>query len=191
MPGGLLGPGPEIGYRATEQLGVRAGANFLSFAKNIKVDDIRYEEQPVLRSGGAMIDFYPFEGGFRVSAGARVNGNKVRAKATPLTSVGVGNQIFTPAQISVLSGVARVRDFAPAVTFGYGGMLQSGFVVAVEAGALFQGAPRLRDFRSEGGTLSGDPAFQAQLERERVELENDIDDYRLYPVVQLSLGYRF
>ena len=185
MSGGLLGVGPEIGYRASEQFGVRAGTDLLSVMENIKIDDIRYDGRPKLRSGGAMIDFYPFEGGFRVSAGARVNGNKLRAKASPLTSVGIGNQIFAPAQVSTLSGVARIRDVAPAVTFGYGGTLQSGFVVGVEAGALFQGAPRLRD------GSSGESTFQAQLDRDRVELENDFDDYKLYPVVQLSLGYRF
>jgi hypothetical protein len=63
--------------------------------------------------------------------------------------------------------------------------------LGVEAGALFQGAPRIREFGSEGGSLSAEAGFASDLERERIRVENDLDGYRLYPVVRMSLGYRF
>ena len=53
------------------------------------------------------------------------------------------------------------------------------------------GAPRISRLGSEGGTLSVDPGFAADFDRERMLIKNDISDYKFYPVVQASLGFRF
>ena len=42
-----------------------------------------------------------------------------------------------------------------------------------------------------GGTLSNDPVLQAELAREIQEIEDEIEDYELWPVVQVGLSYRF
>ncbi|MEL7113778.1 MAG: hypothetical protein AAGK93_12720, partial [Pseudomonadota bacterium] len=42
-----------------------------------------------------------------------------------------------------------------------------------------------------GGTLSNDPILQAQLAQEIQDIENEIEDYELWPVVQVGLSYRF
>lgn len=55
---------------------------------------------------------------------------------------------------------------------------------------MFQGSPRVSDLRSTG-TLANDPLFRAELERERQEIEDDIDQFKIYPVIQLSLSYLF
>jgi hypothetical protein len=191
---GTLGVGPELGLRLSDTIGLRANATFLrgDFAEvDADSDDIRFEGPLRLRSGGAMADFYPFSSGFRLSAGVRLNGNRATIRALPTTNVTIGARTVTPAQIGKLSADYRVRDWAPALTLGYAGELRPRLVVGFEAGLLFHGAPRIRNLRSEGGTLSGDPGLAADLDRERMLIENDIDDYRLYPVVQASLGYRF
>jgi hypothetical protein len=183
---GTLGIGPEIGYRLTDKVGVRGNATFLSFSHNFSSDDIDYDGKPHLRSGGVMIDLFPFGGGFFVSGGARINGNDGRARATPTSNVRVGANTFTPAQIGTLSGDAETKNFAPSLTLGYSGTMRSGFVAGVEAGALFQGKVRVRNFRSSSNLI---PA--ANLEQERIEVQDDVDDYKVYPVLQLTLGYRF
>ena len=186
VTGGTLGIGPEIGYRASTKIGVRANATFLNFSHGFDSDDLNYDGKLKLNSFGGMIDFYPFDGGFRVSGGARYNQNKARAVATPTGNASVGGQVFTPAQIGTLTGRATVKDFAPALTLGYGSSFGSGFTVGFEAGALFQGKVRLRNFTSSTGLIP-----QARLEAERLDLQDDVDDYKVYPIVQLTLGYRF
>ena len=44
---------------------------------------------------------------------------------------------------------------------------------------------------SVGGTFSNDPVLQAQLAQEVQEIEDEIEDYELWPVVQVGLSYRF
>lgn len=191
---GTLGVGPEIGVRLNERFGLRANATFLdSDLAEIDADsdDIGFDGNLRLRSGGAMVDVYPLGGGFRLSGGVRRNGTKATLRATPTTNVTIGTRTVTPEEVGRLSADYRVRDWAPALTLGYAGELAPRLEVGFEAGVLFHGAPRIRSLRSEGGTLSGDPGFAADLERERMLIENDIDDYKFYPVVQASLAYRF
>lgn len=190
ISGGTLGIGPEIDYRS-DRFGIRLQASLLDIGHDFEAGGIDYEGDVKLRSGGAMLDIYPFEKGWRISAGARVNGNRADIRATPRGPIDIGDMTVGPSQTGTLLGKLRVREVAPAVTIGYGGSPKPGLSFGVEAGALFQGAPRVKMLRSEGGSLSNDPGFQAQLAQERVEIENDLDDYRLYPIVQVSLGYRF
>lgn len=191
---GSLGVGPELGVRLNDTVGVRANATFGHsdlVDVEAKSDDIRFDGNVRLRSVGAMLDVYPFGGGFRLSAGYRLNGNRATLKSTPTTNVTIGNRTVTPVQVGRLSADYRLRDWAPAVTIGYAGELAPRLVAGVEAGVLFHGAPRIRRLRSIGGTLSADPGFAADLERERMLIENDISDYKFYPVAQASIAYRF
>jgi hypothetical protein len=189
VTGGTLGVGPEVGYRVNRTIGVRANATFLSFSHTVKSGNVRYDGTANLKSGGATIDVYPFGGGFRLSAGARGNGNSGRLHATPMTNTRIGGIDFTPAQIGTITGDAQTKDFAPQLTLGYGGTLRRGLSLSVEAGALFQGAVQIRDYRANG-SLSNNAMFIAQLEKERLHVQDTLDKYKVYPIVQIGLKYR-
>lgn len=189
LTGGTLGIGPEIGFR-TPGFGVRGNATFLGLGREVESDGVVYDGDLRLRSYGAMLDLYPGGGGFRLSAGARINNNRIDLSATPTADVEIGDEIFTPAEIGVLTGEVDTKNLAPMLTIGWGGDASPGFKFGIDAGALFQGSPRVSEFRSTG-TLANDPAFQAELARERQEIEDDIDGYKIYPVLQLSLSYLF
>ena len=55
---------------------------------------------------------------------------------------------------------------------------------------MFTGSPQV-NLVSTGGSLSNDTNFQAQLAIEEQNLQNDVDNYEVYPVVQLGLTYGF
>ena len=186
ITGGTLGVGPEIGYRLSERFGVRANLTFLSVHHGFDSDDVDYRGKVKLGSGGAMIDLYPFSGGFFVSGGARINGNKARARGTPDDITEIGDNDYTPAQIGTLRARAETKDFAPQLTMGYSGGLHPGFSFGFEAGALFQGRVRIPTLTaSGGGVLASDLAI------ERDSLRDDVDDFKAYPIVQLRIAYRF
>lgn len=190
VTGGTLGIGPEIGYRASDAVGFRGSATFLSISKGFDSDDIAYDGKVKLKSYGAMLDFYPGGGRFRLSAGARINRNRAEADATPTTNTEVGNAIYTPAQIGRLSGNGTVKKFAPAATLGWAGGNRSGFMFTSEVGALFQGRVRINRFTATGSAQSN-VAFQADLERERLSLQDDVDKFKVYPILQFGIGWRF
>lgn len=190
LSAGSLGVGPEVAYRVSPLLGLRGGASFLTVNHDVDVNDINYHGSLKLASYGLNADFYPLQGGLRVSAGFRIDKNKVNLSATPTTSVSVGSGTFTPAQVGTLSGTVRPKDFAPTLTVGYAGGLTKGVKFGVDAGVLFQGSPRISDLKATG-TLANDPAFQAQLADEQNQIDRKLHKYNVYPIVQLSLGYAF
>lgn len=187
---GTLGIGPELGLRFSDRFGARASASFFSLSQDFDSDDVEYDGKVKLRSYGLMADFYPGGGSFRISAGARINNSRARVTATPTTDTEIDGVVYTPAQIGTLTGRAETKNFAPALTVGWSGRNRRGFVFGGEAGALFQGAVRIRRFGATG-TLASNPAFLADLEGERRELQDDVSKFKVYPIVQLSLGYRF
>jgi opacity protein-like surface antigen len=191
VTGGTLGIGPEVGLRFSDTIGIRGNATFLGFGADFDSDDITYDGKLKLKSFGAMVDLYPFGGSFRVSGGARINHNRARVRATPTgTTVEVGDDTYTAAQIGTLTGRADVRKFAPALTLGWGGGRAKGFMFGTEAGVLFQGRARLRQFTATG-TLANNQAFRNSLERERLDLQDDIDKVKVYPILQVMIGWRF
>lgn len=192
---GTLGVGPEIGYRANQTIGVRANGGFLSLDHDFSADGIDYRGHAKLASGGVIVDLYPFGGGFRISGGARYNGNAGRLRATPNRPTRIGSMIFTPQEIGTITGRADVREFAPQLTLGYGGSLRKGLSFNIEAGALFQGAVRIRDFTSNGSlatdqTVAG-TTYRKELVKQRNDLQDKANDYQVYPILQVGLKYRF
>jgi hypothetical protein len=194
LTAGSLGIGPEVGFRFSDHVGVRGSATFLGVSSDFDSGDITYRGKLKLKSFGAMVDVHPFGGAFRVSAGARINHNRVNVSATPgpnnTGTVTVGDEEFTAAQVGTLSGRATVKKFSPALTLGWAGKNRPGLFFLTEAGVLFQGAARLRDFRASG-SASASPQFNAALERERRALQDDVDAVKVYPILQFGIGYRF
>ena len=190
ITGGTLGVGPQLTYRAGPHFGLRANATFLSLSRDAEVDDIDYGGKADLRSYGAALDWYPTGAGLRISLGGRVNETEVDLTAAPATSVTVGDSTYTPQQLGTLAGDVTVDDFAPSLTIGYGGRLGEGFSFGAEIGVLWQGAPRIDNLRATG-PFAVTPQLQADIEREEQRIEDDLDDYQLWPIAQLEFQYRF
>ena len=188
--GGTLGIGPQVAFRPNPYLGLRANAAFLSVSRDEEVDDINYDGELDLNSYGAMLDWFPTGGGLRISLGGRVNNTEIDLVGRPTTSVTVGNTTYMPQQIGTLSGTVTTDDFAPLVTIGYGGTLAEGFTIGAELGVLWQGEPEIDDLRATG-LLASTPQLQADIEREEREIEDELSDYDLWPILQLEFLYRF
>lgn len=187
---GTLGISPEVGYRFNKFVGLRANGGFFDYDRTEEVDDISYDGKLKLNSIGVMADLHPFGGSFRLSVGARSNSNKVNLLGELTGPTEIGDEIFTAAEVGTLTGTADFKKLSPAVSLGWGGKFSNGFTMGLEAGVMFQGSAKL-SLVSAGGTLSNDAGFLAELENERAQAEDDISDYKLWPVVQLHFAYRF
>jgi len=190
VSGGTLGISPEVGYRFGGHGGLRLNGGFYDYDRSEEIDDIDYDGTLKLSSVGLMADWYPFGGSFRLSAGARSNGNKIDLTAVPTTNVEIGDATFTPAEVGTLTGGVKFKDFTPALTLGWGGKLGKGFTMGFEAGVLLQGSPKF-NLAASGGVLANDPDFLAELENERRQAEEDAEDFKLWPVIQLHFAWRF
>ena len=55
---------------------------------------------------------------------------------------------------------------------------------------MMQGSPEIEDLRTTG-SLASNSAFLAQLAIEEQRMEDDAEDFKLWPIIQLHFLYRF
>lgn len=188
---GTLGLGLETGVRANAFFGARIGGSWMSFDGDRTVNDIDYDAEATLASLGALVDYHPFKGGFRLSGGVRANFNKAELTGTANDDVTIGNQTFTADEIGTLKGKASFRTVAPYLGVGYGATLLKGALsIGFDVGVMYQGTADV-DLDAEGGLLEGDEDLEESLALEEDDIEDDLEDYIVYPVVGLAVTYRF
>lgn len=186
-----LGLGIEGGMRLNETFGLRLGGNWLAFEDDGVEDDIDYEADATLASLGALVDYHPFRGGFRVSGGLRFNFNQADLTGTATDDVEIGDVTFTAAEVGTLQGDVDFDVLAPYLGIGYGAtLLEGAFSIGFDLGVMYQGQADVR-LDSEDGLLSGSAVLNDNLAIEEDEIEDDLDAFVLYPVVGLAVTYRF
>jgi hypothetical protein len=195
-----------------ERFALRGGYSFGTLGISLDANGTDYDTD--LRYGAlqAMLDFRPFAGGFRVSAGVwsrppdielliRGDNERIDLGAREYTATGR------------IDGDVDLGSAAPFLGFGWGGgPAGRGFGLSFEAGVLFADAPgialRAQGRACESTLLACDPegltgfdvnspndpraqSFRAELEDEERALEDDLKDLRYFPVINLGLHYRF
>ena len=185
-----LGAGLEVGARFNDYLGLRIGANGFVYSFNSSSDDIHYNFDVRLASAGAIADVHPFGNGLRLSGGFRWSSNHVDLAAKPNGFITVGGTTFSAAEAGAVEGNLDLNNFAPYAGIGYQGrFLKDRLMLALDLGVLFQGQPEVH---LEGtGSLRGDPTFEAAVRREEQDVKDKLQILRFYPVVALTLSYRF
>jgi hypothetical protein len=188
--GGTNGLGLEVGYRLTNHFGVRANYASYNYSKSTDSGDFDIDGKARLKSSGLLLDVFPFGGSFRLSVGMRSNKNRFAGIATPTTAtVDVGGDTYTASQVGTLTGEAGFKKNSPTATLGWGGKFKTGLHFGFEVGVVAQGSPKLS--ATSSGSLASNPTFQSSLNDQLAEWEDDSKDYKLWPVIQLHLSYRF
>lgn len=201
-----LGWGVSGGYDVSDSLSARAMFNHFDYSFDRTRRGNKFEGDLELLSFGLMMDWHPFDGGFRVTGGAFLNNSELVAGAKG-ENVKINDRRYS----GNLDLKADFDRFAPYLGVGYtGGRDRGGFGFVFDAGVLFSGVPNLSASGSASGnagscdfevddegraTLKGICAefgsLKSDLEREHTELTRDLDDFKLYPVVSLGALYRF
>lgn len=182
-----LGLGLEGTTRLSDSFNLRGGINSYSRDFDETVDDIRYNADLDLKSAALLVDWHPFAGTFRVSAGLLHNKNEASLTATPTSDVTIGSRTYTPSEVGTLSGDVKFKKSAPYLGVGWGNAVSKAnrFGFTAEIGALFQGKPDVT-LRSSNASVN-----QADLQREEQDFENQMDDFKVYPVLSIGFSYRF
>jgi hypothetical protein len=182
---GTLGLGVEFSYPVSSSLGVRLNADSYKYSRTFNQDGIDYDAKATLKTGSLLFDWYPFSNNFRISAGPMYNGNKL-GLSTPVTTVTLGdnNTQYTAS----LDGRVEFKKVVPYAGIGYGRPIGSGLSLTFDLGVVFQGTPTA----TLNGTCTGPCGnFQSDLKAQEATLNDDIKDFRYYPVVALGLAYTF
>jgi hypothetical protein len=188
---GTLGLGGDITTDLIPQVNLRAGVQWLDFGFDAQLGDVDYTLDLNFLNPLVLVDWYPFKGSFRISGGVLFNGTEIHLKAQSGQSIEIDGTTYTQAQIGTLRGDVDYRPVAPYVGIGWGNQLgkEGHWGLATDLGVAFTGSPSVD--LSATGPIAADPTFQTQLAQQERDIQDKLDPFKFYPVLSISLFYRF
>lgn len=207
---GTAGAAVDYTHGLNRYLDLRAGYHFGSYRSDQEQDDIEYRTKTKISSAVAMLDVKPFAGSFRISLGAFASSPEMRLKSAGRDNYQVGARTYT-ADL-VFDGDVDLGGAAPYLGIGWGGTSNApGWGASLDLGVMFTDSPdvsmdvsgRACDATAlpcnpngpTGFDVNGNSAeaqqFQRDKEQEIRNIEEDLEDYRYWPVAMLGLHYRF
>lgn len=186
---GTLGLGIEASWRPVPYLDVRAGANGLSVDRDGSEAGIDYRGEADLRTVFATANFRVPLSPFRMTAGIFYNGNEMTMVSKDTSTYQIGSQTYTADEVGTLRANATFDEWAPYAGIGFDFRVFDTVGMHIDAGVLHQGDPNVT--MNSDGSAASDPQFQQQLEEERVEFQESVDDYEFYPVISIGFSFNF
>jgi len=189
---GTLGYGLEASWRPLGWLDLRTGFNFYDYDDNGSQAGINYDATLALDTlyltGNFSFPLSPF----RLTAGAFSNNNEVQMVSQPMASYDVGNtQGYSPSDVGTLRSVTSFNGVSPYVGGGFDFNFLDRLGLSIDFGVLWQGEPQV-GLTSDGAlAMSNNAGFMADLEAERIQLEDELKDLKAYPVVSIGFNFNF
>ncbi|MGM0564461.1 MAG: hypothetical protein ACQES2_09025 [Pseudomonadota bacterium] len=191
---GTFGAGATVSLGISDNIGVRFQLSEYSTDEEVDADDIDYDAELEIGGFGALFDYYPFGGKFRLSTGLFSNQSSVVASASPEpgTEIGSGDNTYQTEQGDSLDMDLDFGGVAPFFGIGWGKAAGEGMPIGfgVDLGVVAMN-PGLDLELELGDPSSNSDAIQRAVEQEERQADEDLDDFNLYPVLQASVSYRF
>jgi len=187
---GTLGLGVEGTWRPLPYLDFRLGANQYDYTDSGTQAGVLYDAElnldTVYLTGNFRFPLSPF----RVTAGIYSNGNEVNAVSGDNGAIIIiGGDPYPSAAVGTVTTRGYFESTSPYLGVGYDFSLFGKVGMNLDFGVLWQGSPNI-DVGVDG-VLADDPTFQASLEAERLELEDELSDYKAWPVISLGFVFNF
>ena len=200
---GIAGAGFDLAVPLMQRLNLRGGASFFSYSPNLTIDGANLSGTIKFQNAAVMLDVFPFNNRFRLSAGTTVyNNTSLNATLTypSGTSFTLGSTTYTSDPAKPASGTASFNfgsKVVPRFTFGIGNMLpkRGHWVFETETGIEYIGQPTVTyAINGYGCTGSGEtncaPVSQSSVLQQQTNLQNDLSLLRFYPVMSFGFSYK-
>lgn len=187
---GTLGIGVEGTWRPLPYIDVRAGANQYDYTNNGFYGGVNYDAEINLDNyyvtGNLRFPLSPF----RLTGGLYSNGNEFNALSGDNGAIIlIGGDPYPADAVGTVSAKASFDSTSPYFGVGFDFTVFGKVGMNLDFGVLWQGSPQVSI--ATDGLLTGDPTFETSLEAERAELENELSDYKAWPVVSLGFVFNF
>ncbi|MAA75328.1 MAG: hypothetical protein CMN28_11555 [Salinisphaeraceae bacterium] len=193
---GTLGVGLAATFDVNRVLNARVLVAGLSIDPDIDYDgeDLEYEGEVDLFSMGALLDYHPFGGGLRLTAGLGHVNNSLEGSATcEETTCELGDSGSQVLLGDRVDADVEFKGTSPYVGIGWGNAVATDgrWTFSLDLGVYFVGSASADVTCSNVAVPANLAACQLAAQAEERELEDDLDNYELYPVLQLGTAYRF
>jgi len=176
---GTTGVGADVAWSVAPTLSARLGYSGLNWDRDVTTSSgIRYDGKLKLSNFNALLDFSPL-GPFRITGGFIFNKNKFDAASAP----GTGGS-------SLSANVEMGKSAAPYLGVGYGNVSGFGVNFYADLGIMFSGSPKA-SVTAACGTLPNCSSLQAQAAAERARLEDELKDFKYWPVLNIGITVGF
>ena len=182
---GTLGLGLEASWKPLPYMDIRIGTSSYDYDNDGRYGSINYDAVFALDQYYATANFHFPISPMRISAGVYSNGNEFLLVNDQLQDIGG----FPGAQIGTVTGKTTFEGTAPYLGIGFDFTLAGKVGLNLDLGVLWQGDPQVT--LEADGILGQDPGFQDVLETERQALEDDMSDFKAWPVISLGFVYKF
>ena len=193
---GTNGPGIDAFYRLGEKLVLRAGYNQFDLDIDRSEEDVEYDGTYAFKNAQLGVDYYPFAGGFRLSAAYVANGNELDLNAVPTGGTFSFNDVvYLGTEVKEAKANVSYPGSAAYMGVGWGNPVREGkgLGVTFDLGVVYVGSADVA-FNVQCGAVVAPhtcAGLKADGEVERKKLEDDLADVPFWPVVQLGLSYGF
>ena len=189
MKAGTLGIGIEATWRPLPYMDLRLGANAYDYNDTLSEAGIDYDASLTLKTYYATANFkFPLSP-FRMTAGLYSNGNELNLASVNTGNITIGGIDYSAAEIGTLSSTTSFSSTAPYFGFGFDFTVLNKVGLNLDFGVLWQDEPNVT--MAATGLLASDPFFLAELESERQQLEDEMSNYKAWPVITLGFVYNF
>jgi len=187
---GTLGIGADLSRSIIPRvLNLRAGGSFFSYSTDLSTEGIDYSAELKLGAVPIAVDVFPFKNWFRLGGGVIINLNEAHGTGDPSTgTVTIGDGEYTSQDIGQVDAKVKFNRAAPYFGFGFNNPIKryGHFGFFVDLGFMYHGTPV-----ASMTTTKIVPGLQTEIDKEIQEINEDIKDFKFFPVVQMGLSYRF
>lgn len=187
---------PLLASANRQTLALRAGASAFRYSSNTEEDQVQYETTFNLATIHTLLDWYPWQGAFRLTGGLMLNGNQVDIVARPSAGgFNFGGVPYAAGSVDRVDGDITFNYFSPYVGIGWdwGRDAGAGLSFALDLGLMYHGSPDA-DLTANCGpaltTLQCDD-LRSDVEQEEKDLNEALKDQVWYPVAGLNTTFRF
>jgi hypothetical protein len=193
---GTLGVGIDLTYSVNEKINARFNINKGKIDFDFEENGVDYNGNFNASTVGGLIDYYPHTNDFRLTTGFYINQNELNLAATggANSTIGDDNVSLNGLQLNLDVGFKKV---VPYLGLGWGNMTKedNDWQFGVDAGVLFQGSAE-SNLELIGSAYDGLDAelkldLQEALVQEKENINDELKDFKLYPVISVGAGYRF
>ncbi len=190
ISGSTRGIGVDLGIGLSQKFQLRLGGTYFQFDQDFVLD---VEGQPFdmnadvdMRSLQLLADYYPFKGSsFKLTGGLAYHLNErysVQGAYAGEEVFSMGEIVIEGEDVGTLGVDVTYEKLAPYAALGFGRAVPKGRVnFSFEIGSYYNSSPNVE--------INGTNMF-SEMNSQSEQLEQNMKDYRFYPVMMFRLGFK-